>query len=226
MSVGPPRHGWGCAHGRFQPFHEEHLEYALRAKERCRRLIVGITNPDPTWTSREKLSDHRHTAASNPFTYVERSLMAEGSLLGAGLAAHDFLVVPFPIQAPELCRYYVPEEAAHFVRTYSAWEEEKLRRLKAHGLTVEVLDRGKEKGISGSQIRSLIRSGQRWEHLVPAASARVIHEVLLRDPRRLDTPPIALSPADPPPDSARRRAGERTGKPPRNPRGVEDSGRW
>jgi nicotinamide mononucleotide adenylyltransferase len=182
------RHEWGCVHGRFQPFHGEHLEYALRAKERCRRLIVGITNPDPTWTKPEKLSDHRHAAGSNPFTYLERSLMIEGSLLGAGLEAQDFLVIPFPIQAPELCRYYVPEKAVHFVRVYSAWEEEKVRRLRTQGMTVEVLDRGKEKGISGAEIRRLIRSGLRWENLVPAASARVIHEALAKDPRRLDAP--------------------------------------
>lgn len=185
MSGEPFRHEWGCAHGRFQPLHQGHLEYALRAKERCRRLVVGITNPDPTWTSHEKLSDHRHTAGSNPFTYVERALMVEGSLLGAGLEARDFMVVPFPIQDPALCRYYVPEGAVHFVRVYSAWEEEKVRRLRALGLTVKVLDRGKPKGVSGLEVRRRIRSGLPWEHLVPAASARVVREVLAEAPRRL-----------------------------------------
>lgn len=188
MSSEPPRHGWGCVHGRFQPFHVEHLEYALRAKERCRRLIVGITNPDPTWTSREDLSDHRHTAGSNPFTYTERALMVEGSLLDARLEARDFVVVPFPIQDPKLCRYYVPEGAVHFVRVYSAWEEEKVRRLRAQGLTVEVLDRGREKSISGSEVRRRIRASLRWEHLVPAASAGVIRESLVAAPGHLDAP--------------------------------------
>ncbi len=188
MSGESLRYEWGCVHGRFQPFHGEHLEYTLRAKERCRRLMVGITNPDPTWMNREKLSDHRHTAASNPFTYIERSLMVEGSLLGAGLAARDFLLVPFPIQAPKLFRYYVPEEAVHFVRVYSAWEEEKVRRLKAQGLTVEVLDRGKEKSISGSEVRRLLQAGLAWEDLVPEAATRVIHDILTEDPRRLHVP--------------------------------------
>ena len=179
---------WGCVHGRFQPFHREHLEYVLRAKERCGRLIVGITNPDPTWANREEFSDHRHAPGSNPFTYIERALMVDGSLLGVGLEAREFVLVPFPIQPPELIRYYVPGETVHFVRVYSAWEEEKVRRLKEHGLTVEVLDRGRQKGLSGSEVRRLIRSGLRWEHLLPPASARVVREILARHPQRLEDP--------------------------------------
>jgi nicotinamide-nucleotide adenylyltransferase len=35
-------------HGRFQPFHSGHLQYALAALQRCAHLIVGITNPDPS----------------------------------------------------------------------------------------------------------------------------------------------------------------------------------
>lgn len=192
-----PLREWGCVHGRFQPFHGEHLEYALRAKERCRRLIVGITNPDPTWTTREEVSGHRHTDEANPFTFFERAMMVEGSLLDAGLGAQDFVVAPFPIQAPELCRYYVPAEAVHFLRVYSAWEEEKVRRLRARGFTVEVLDRGREKGTSGLEVRRLIRSALRWDHLVPAASARVVREALAGDPRRLESTVRDAGPASP-----------------------------
>ena len=36
----------GAVCGRFQIFHNDHLQYVLAAKERCRRLIVGITSPD------------------------------------------------------------------------------------------------------------------------------------------------------------------------------------
>ena len=188
MSGERPRHEWGCVHGRFQPFHVQHLEYALRAKERCRRLIVGITNPDPTWVQREASSEHLHAAESNPFTYVERALMVEGSLLDEGLEALDFCVVPFPIQAPELCRFYVPEGTPHFVRVYSGWEEEKVRRLTAQGFAVEVLDGGREKGISGSEVRRLMGAGLPWESLVPNASARIIRRVLAENPLRLHVP--------------------------------------
>ena len=183
-----PRYEWGCIHGRFQPFHGGHLEYALQAKERCRRLIVGITNPDPTWVRREASSEHRHADESNPFTYIERALMVEGSLLDEGLEARDFVVVPFPIQAPELCRFYVPEGTLHLVRVYSGWEEEKVRRLRAQGFAVEVLNSGREKVISGSEVRRLIGAGLPWEGLVPKASARIVHSILTEGPCRLYVP--------------------------------------
>ena len=34
-------------HGRFQPFHNGHLEYMSGAAERSDELWIGITNPDP-----------------------------------------------------------------------------------------------------------------------------------------------------------------------------------
>ena len=34
-------------HGRFQPFHNGHLDYLRGALARCDELFVGITNPDP-----------------------------------------------------------------------------------------------------------------------------------------------------------------------------------
>ena len=37
----------GMIHGRFQPFHNGHLEYMRGAAERSDELWVGITNPDP-----------------------------------------------------------------------------------------------------------------------------------------------------------------------------------
>ena len=34
-------------HGRFQPFHNGHLEYLRGAAARSDEVFVGITNPDP-----------------------------------------------------------------------------------------------------------------------------------------------------------------------------------
>ncbi len=188
MNTGHPLYEWGCVHGRFQPFHRGHLEYALLAKERCRHLLVGITNPDPTWITREAANAHRHAVEFNPFTYFERALMIRDSLLGEGLEAREFVVTPFPIQEPELCRHYVPKGTIHFVRVYSGWEEEKVRRLKAQGFAVEVLGRGEEKAISGKEVRRLIRAGLAWEHLVSPAAVPVIHDAINREPRRFGAP--------------------------------------
>lgn len=176
---------WGCVHGRFQPFHNGHLEYVLRAGRRCERLIVGITAPDPTAALKEAENPRRHEPASNPFTYFERLLMIRDSLLAEGLKPRSFAIVPFPIHKPELVGYYVPEGVVHFVRVYSGWEEEKVRRLCDGGALVEVLDPGKEKRVSGVEVRRLIGEGLPWEHLVPPSTAKIVCRILAEDPSRL-----------------------------------------
>ena len=176
---------WGCVHGRFQPFHEGHLEYVLRARQRCERLIIGITAADSAAVRKEDASPHRHEPASNPFTYFERLQMIQGTLLVQGLSPLTFAIVPFPIQDPSLIGQYVPEGTTHFVRVYSRWEGEKIRRLRDEGFLVEVLDPGAEKKVSGSEVRRLIREGLPWEHLVPRATAQIVRRLLVEDPSRL-----------------------------------------
>lgn len=186
MHGGAP--AWGCVHGRFQPFHDGHLEYVLRARQRCERLIVGITAADATEVRKEAASPHRHEPASNPFTYFERLQMIRDTLLPEGLGPHDFAVVPFPIQEPGLIGNYVPGGTVHFVRVYSRWEEEKTRRLRDEGHLVEVLDPGEGKKVSGTEVRRLMREGLPWEHLVPRGAAEIIHRILVEDPDRLRGP--------------------------------------
>ncbi|MCA1716797.1 MAG: adenylyltransferase/cytidyltransferase family protein [Actinobacteria bacterium] len=179
---------WGCVYGRFQPFHDGHLEYVLRAWQRCERLIVGITVADPTAVRKEDASPHRHEPASNPFTYFERLQMIRDTLLAEGLKARDFGIVPFPVHDPGLIGHYVPEGTTHFVRVYSRWEEEKVRRLRDEGFPVEVLDPGEEKKVSGIQVRCLMRESLPWDHLVPRCAAEVVRRILAEDPSRLQAP--------------------------------------
>jgi len=175
---------WGCVHGRFQPFHNGHLEYVLRAWQRCERMIVGITAPDPTAVRKEAASSHRHEPAANPFTYFERLLMIRDALL-AERSPRGFAIVPFSIHEPGLLDYYVPEGTVHFIRVYSRWEEEKVRRLRDAGATVEILDPGEKKKVSGAEMRRRLRKGLPWENLVPRTAAEIVRRILSEDPSRL-----------------------------------------
>jgi len=157
--------------GRFQPFHNGHLDYLRGAAGRCDELFVGITNPDP-WRVKEEPSDPlRHLPESNPFTYVERLLMVEAVAADEGIDAH---VIPFPVNEPELWPAYVPDGVTQFLRLFSDWGGTKLERLRSAGYEVVVLDEGAEKDISGIDVRAAMRSGDDWEPLVPAGVARVI----------------------------------------------------
>ena len=156
-------------HGRFQPFHNGHLEYALLALERCETLIVGITNPDPAQTAEEETSSHRHREEANPYTFFDRQLMIRQSLIDAGVEADRLLFIPFPVNLPDRWRYYVPDEAVHFLRVFSEWEQAKVDRLREHGYRVETLQPGATKAVEASDVRRRMSAGEDWQQLVPAA---------------------------------------------------------
>jgi cytidyltransferase-like protein len=161
-------------HGRFQPFHNGHLEYLRGAAARSERVFVGITNPDPQRIKEEPTDPLRHLPESNPFTYTERLLMVEEVAADERIRVH---VIPFPVNEPELWAAYVPEGVTQYLRLFSNWGGTKLERLREAGYEVVVLDEGAEKEISGVEVRAAIRDGGDWESLVPAGVARVIRSL-------------------------------------------------
>lgn len=171
------RHRYGMVHGRFQPFHSGHLEYVLTAFQRCEHLIVAITNPDPSLIITEAADSERHKPEANLFTFFERHQMICAALVEVGVALSHISIVPFPIHHPKRWRFYCPQESVVFIRLYSDWGREKMRRFQQAGWTVEVLNPGVTKQVSGSEIRHRLRTGQEWEALVPPAVARVLREI-------------------------------------------------
>ena len=169
-------HRYGMIHGRFQPFHNGHWQYAQAALARCDILIIGITNPDPSLIVREATDGVRHLPEANIFTFFERQQMIQATLIDAGVSLTRVAIVPFPIHHPERWLYYCPRDIVQFVRIFSSWGQEKLLRFRNHGWRVEVLDKGTVKEVSGSEVRRRMQDGERWEELVPSGVARVLHE--------------------------------------------------
>lgn len=166
----------GVIHGRFQVLHHDHLRYLLAGKDRRRRLVVGITNPDPRLTLDDPADPKRSRSTENPLTYYERLIMTTEVLWEAGLSAEEFLVTPFPVNVPELYGHYVPLDATFFLTIYDEWGQRKLELFQGAGLYTEVLWRRpkEQKGISGSDVRQRMADGRPWEHLVPDATARLM----------------------------------------------------
>lgn len=172
----------GMIHGRFQPFHNGHLEYLRGAAERSDEVWIGITNPDPARVKPEPSDPARHLPESNPFSYAERMLMAKAAAADAGLEPAAVHVIPFPVNEPELWPAYVPAGITQYLRLFSDWGGTKLERLREAGYEVVVLDEGAAKEISGAEVRDALRNGGEWESLVPTGVARVI-----RDSKRFPT---------------------------------------
>ena len=171
----------GFIHGRFQLFHNDHLRYALLAKQQCEKLIVGITSPENASLIREEVDPHRSEAASNPLTYYERFNMVKLALLGAGLKREDFEIVPYPIERPEILYNYVPLGATSFFTIYDDWGYEKLNRLKSLGYGTVVLFDTRQKAMCSTEIRQKMVNGDNWKQMVPEAVYQYVVENNLVD---------------------------------------------
>jgi len=164
---------YAVVHGRFQPFHNEHLAYLRWAHNYGTHLFIGITNFDRTAIQKEVTSNHRHTAFANPFSYWERSAMIQAALLEAGIDPTQFTIVALPIHAPEKWSEFVPtdpNESIHLLRVFSDWEQEKASRLQSAGYQV-ITEIGSPKLISASTIREAILLDKNYSDLVPPAVA-------------------------------------------------------
>ena len=166
----------GVIHGRFQILHNDHLVYLLAGMALCRHLVVGITNPDPLLTRDEDADPKRSDPAANPLTYFERYIMVRAVMEEAGIESSCFSVVPFPINIPELYRYYVPLDALFFLSIYDEWGKRKLEYFRSLGLMTHLLRdvSGDQKGLSATGIRRRMACNEPWENLLPPAAADLI----------------------------------------------------
>lgn len=161
-------------HGRFQPFHREHLEYAAWAAEGADELLVGITNADPGHVRPEESDSTRHDPRHNPFRYHERHRMV-GKAIDAAEIDCPVRIMPFPINRPELWEHYAPAEAVHYVNVLEEWHRVKARRLKANGRAV-VTKEG-TRTISGTDIRRRMAADESWKGDVPDTVVEVIERI-------------------------------------------------
>jgi nicotinamide-nucleotide adenylyltransferase len=150
----------------------------MSAKNKCKHLIVGITNPDPVLTKPDGADSQRSTTLANPLTYFERCTMIKNVMEDEGVNHKNLSIVPFPINFPELYRYYLPLKATFFLTIYDDWGRRKLAMFTEMGLKTEVLwDKPlSQKGIGASEVRHLMAENRPWEHLVPKAVERLMRE--------------------------------------------------
>jgi cytidyltransferase-like protein len=166
----------GVIHGRFQMLHLGHMEYLLAGKSRCDFLYIGVTNPDPELTAPNSNDLKRTNLSANPFTYYERLQMLCNAMLESGVNRNQFEIVPFPINYPQLLKYYVPLDATFFVTVYDTWGEHKLKTLQDLGVNVDLMWRRTmdERLTSGTEVRTLIANDGEWESLIPKSTVEYL----------------------------------------------------
>lgn len=165
------RRSRGSIHGRFQPFHNGHLRYALAALDQVDFLYVGLTRIFSEPSAIESAAPHRLRATSNPLTYSERSDLIRLSLRNAGVPAERFEIGPFPIEKVERLPEFFPTDFPCFTTIVDDWNREKIALLKHAGYEVVVLvgEAWADDAIgSGTMIRQLIADGDEgWRRYIP-----------------------------------------------------------
>lgn len=171
---------YGIVLGRFQPLHLGHVEYLEAAKAACERLFIGITNPDNGPATIIEADANRSLTQNNPFSYIDRHLMIERSLLELGWTPSSYCIMAAPITDPARLASYLPTPAVSefFVTIYDDWGEQKAREITALGYATTTLWRRTpdERFTSGTFVRNAMRNGEPWEHLVPSGVASYIKE--------------------------------------------------
>ncbi|MBI0583527.1 MAG: nicotinamide-nucleotide adenylyltransferase [Methanomassiliicoccus sp.] len=149
--------------GRFQPFHNGHMEVIKSIAGQCDRLIVGIGSAQLSHTF------------ENPFTAGERHLMMSRAFHDEGL--DNFFLVPIV----DINRYSV--WVAHVASLVPPFDlvfsnNPLTRRLFTEaGYDVQQAPMFNREVYSGTEVRRRIVEGGKWEELVPSGVAETIREV-------------------------------------------------
>lgn len=158
-----------CFTGRFQPFHNQHLEVLSALSHEFDRIIIGVTNPDIENLSEHVASLHRHTDAANPFPYESRVQIIKDSISElTDLKNVEIEIIPFDLTQPD--SWTVPAETVFALRIFSVWEASKLDLFTGQGFEVLELPAPATK-ISASDIREkLTTNDSTWHsHVAPGA---------------------------------------------------------
>lgn len=162
-----------CFTGRFQPFHNQHLEVLSALSHEFDRIILGITNPDLDNLREHSASQHRHTDSANPFSYESRVKIIKDSIANQSeFDRVEFEIIPFDLN--DSASWSVPSETVFALRIFSPWEASKLTLFTDLGFETLELPAPSIK-LSASDIRaSLEASDSKWENSVVTGAIATI----------------------------------------------------
>jgi nicotinamide mononucleotide adenylyltransferase len=171
--------------GRFQPPHNDHLEYLRAAKATCRFLWVGIVRPDVRNMLPSVDAVHRQEFHANPLTYFERVQILSRALMDSGISRAEFACTPFPLDEPDVLHAFMPPDVPCLTTNCEPWNQKKKEKLERAGYTVKVLfERDPSRKLEGGKIReAIVRGDPSWESLVPQATRDAVYRLGL--PERL-----------------------------------------
>ncbi|HDI23821.1 MAG TPA: nicotinamide-nucleotide adenylyltransferase [Thermoplasmatales archaeon] len=149
--------------GRFQPFHNGHLEAIKRFSKEFDKIVIGIGSSQYSYTK------------ENPFTAEEREMMIRKTLENLGIKNIEIYFIP---DIHNYSRWV--EHVESMVPKFDivlARNPITLRLFKEKGYKVKRIPLFGGKNCHGKIIRKLIAEGKDWRSLVPKEVAEIIEKI-------------------------------------------------
>lgn len=163
--------------GRFQPLHNEHLDYILEAKRITNKLWIGLVSPSSISLS----PAYRLAGSANPLTFDERVEMIIEALADENVPSQDIVIVPFDLEQAT----NIPSGIPMLITKCDTWSDKKEEILRKN-YSIRILKHRPDPQITGSAVRHMILNDDgTWTSLVPMATIRIAARVDLR--RRLQS---------------------------------------
>ncbi|MBI1974196.1 adenylyltransferase/cytidyltransferase family protein [Candidatus Micrarchaeota archaeon] len=181
---------YGVFYARFQPFTKGHLDACLQILEGHDELVIGISNPfresfefSPV-VSKEGMALKKESLlpGNNPFSYWQRLMMMQASLLGARVDLSRVSIVAKPptfalnavwhdsLPPRESCVIYLQFDHKHHFENARIHQQERWR----------LVDLGRVEDYSGSESLSMLKQGN-WNgagKLMPKPAVKLARQFL------------------------------------------------
>jgi nicotinamide-nucleotide adenylyltransferase len=155
----------GVLVGRFQPFHNGHLEAVRYVVKKVGYLYIVIG------------SSQKSHERDNPFTAGERIAMIKAALDADGMKPAKWMTIPMADTVshalwPSILKATIPPFDIVFTNDGLT-----TRLLKEQGLNVEAVPYFQRSSYSATNVRNRILEEKEWEKLVPGPVAAMVKEI-------------------------------------------------
>ncbi len=172
----------GIVHGRFQPPHNGHIKYILKALEQSQKIIIGICTPKICTAEEAKISGYHCSIEENPLSFEERATLLRGALSVLNIPETQYSFIDFPSDYKDIEKI-IPKNSVFLISRSSTGDDQKIDYLKNLGYETKIiLETSETRDESGTNIREIILNKENdWQNFVPENVADFLKKKFNKD---------------------------------------------
>lgn len=157
----------GLMIGRYQPFHNGHLELVQQAMSECEEIIIAIAASQFNYTP------------SNPFTAGERTYMIHEALVAKKIDMNKVYIIPIMnLENNAIWLGHVKSNVPEFDTIYTGNKFVKELAEQGGAIKIRIPVFLHKKTLNATNIRSRIVNDKSWKNLVPESIYQIINDIM------------------------------------------------